>query len=114
MDLKSLVQLLTANKISLNNDKTEIIYFHKANKTIPTDNKIKLNRKKLYPFKRIKYVYLNETLSGESHCEELLKKLNRSNGMLARPRHFVPFKELNMYHATSSSHLMYISCYLNG
>ena len=52
-DLKSLVQWLTANKISLNNDKTEIIYFHKANKIIPTDNKIKLNGKKLYPSKRI-------------------------------------------------------------
>ena len=46
-DLKSLVQWLTADKISLNNDKTEIIYFHKVNNAIPTDNIIKLNGKKL-------------------------------------------------------------------
>ena len=64
-DLKSLVQWLKANKISLNNDKTELIYFHKVNNTIPTDNMIKLNGKKLYPSKKIKYlgVYLDETLS---------------------------------------------------
>ena len=35
-------------------------------------------------------VYPDETLSGESNCEELLKKLNRANSMLARARHFVP------------------------
>ena len=109
-DLKLLVQWLRANKISLNNDKTELIYFHKVNNTIPTDNMIKLNGKKLYPSKKIKYlgVYLDETLSGNSHCEELIKILNRANGMLAKARHFVPSKEIkNIYHAIFSSHLMY-------
>ena len=88
------VQWLRANKISLNNDKTELIYFHKVNNTIPTDNMIKLNGKKLYPSKKIKYlgVYLDETLSGNSHCEELIKILNRANGMLVKARHFVPSK----------------------
>ena len=108
-DLKLLVQWLRANKISLNNDKTELIYFHKVNNTIPTDNMIKLNGKKLYPSKKIKYlgVYLDETLSGNSHCEELIKILNRANGMLANSRHFVPSKEIkNIYHAIFSSHLM--------
>ena len=101
---------LRANKISLNSDKTELIYFHEVNNTIPTDNMIKLNGKKLYPSKKIKYlgVYLDETLSGNSHCEELTKILNRANGMLAKARHFVPSKEIkNIYHAIFSSHLMY-------
>ena len=40
-DLKCLVMWLTANTISLNNDKTELIYFHKAKNVIPSDNKIK-------------------------------------------------------------------------
>ena len=90
--------------------KTEMSYFHKVNNTIPTDNKIKLNGKKLYPSKKIKYlgVYLDETLSGNSHCDELIKILNRANGMLAKARHFVPSKEIkNIYHAIFSSHLMY-------
>ena len=109
-DLSSLVQWLTANKISLNNDKTEIIYFHKPNNIVPSDIKIKLNGKKLCPSKKIKYlgVYLDETLNGESHCEELIKKLNRANGILAKARHFVTLNELkNIYHAIFSSHLMY-------
>ena len=68
-----------------------------------------LNGKMFYPFKKRKYlgVYL-ETLSGESHSEELIRKLNRANGMLAKIRHFVHFKVLkNIYHAIFSSHLMY-------
>ena len=95
-DLKLLVQWLRANKMSLNNDKTELIYFHKVKNTIPTDNMIKLNGKKLYPSKKIKYlgVYLDETLSGNSHWEELIKILNRANRMLAKARHFVPSKEI--------------------
>ena len=87
---------LTANQISLNNDKTELIYFHKAMNVIPSVNKIKLNGKRLLPSKTNKYlgVYLDENLSGESHCEELIMKLNRANGMLANARQFVPCNEL--------------------
>ena len=48
-DLKSFVVWLAANKISLNNDKTKLIYFHQANNVIPFDNKIKLNGQKLIP-----------------------------------------------------------------
>ena len=43
-----------------------------------------------------------------NHTQELVKKLNRANGMLAKVRHFVPLTELkNVYHAIFSSHLMY-------
>ena len=83
-------------------------YFHKVNNTIPTDNKIKLNGKKLYPSKKYIYlgVYLDETLSGNSHCDELIKILNRANGMRAKARHFVPSKEIK--NIMQSSH--HISC----
>ena len=46
---------LTANKISLNNDKTELIYFHKAMNAIPSVNKIKLNGKRLLPSKKVSW-----------------------------------------------------------
>ena len=74
------------------------------------NDKIKLNGKRLLPSKKKKYlgVYLDENLSGESHCEEPIKKLNRANGMFAKARQFVPLNELkNVYHAIFSSHLMY-------
>ena len=47
-DLRSLNEWLLANKISLNKDKTELIYFHKARSKVPTNLKIKMNGKKLY------------------------------------------------------------------
>ena len=107
-DLFSLHKWLTANKISLNETKTELIYFRK-NGTAPT-LKIKLHGKTLVPTKFVKYlgIYLDEFLSGEVQCSELIKKLNRANGMLAKARHFVPDLELkNIYHAIFSSHILY-------
>ena len=47
-------------------------------------------------------------MSGEAQCSELIKKLNRANGMLAKARHYVPNLELkNIYHAIFSSHILY-------
>ena len=63
--------------------------------------------KDFYHQKKYLGVYLDENLSGESHCEELIKKLNRANGMLAKAKQFVPLNELkNVYHAIFPSHLM--------
>ena len=107
-DLFSLHKWLIANKISLNEGKTELIFFRKGG---PAPNlKIKLHGKALVPSQTVKYlgVYLDEYLSGEAHCQELVKKLNRGNGMLAKARHYVPHLELmNIYHAIFASHLMY-------
>ena len=107
-DLFSLHKWLTANKISLNEAKTELIYFRKSGMA-PTLN-IKLHGKTLVPTKCVKYlgIFLDEFLSGETQCSELVKKLNRANGMLAKARHYVPDLELkNIYHAIFSSHIMY-------
>ena len=107
-DLKSLYQWLVANKISLNKDKTELIIFQ-SNKPPPI-LKIKLNGKCLSPSKMVKYlgIYLDETLSGEAHTVELIKKLNRANGMLAKIRHFVPKNiSVQIYHSIFASHLTY-------
>ena len=69
-----------------------------------------MNGKKLIHSNKIKYlgILLDENLSGNEHCLELSKKLNRANGILAKARHFVPFPILkNIYHATFSSNLFY-------
>ena len=103
-DLRSLNEWLLANKISLNKDKTELIYFHKARSKVPTNLKIKMNGKKLYHSTKTKYlgIYVDETLSGNEHSEDLSKKLNRANGILAKARHYAP-------HFSSEK---YLSCYL--
>ena len=56
---------------------------------IPIDLKIKMNGKRLFHTKKKKYlgIYIDESLAGNEHCEELSKKLCRSNGILAKSRH---------------------------
>ena len=108
--LKSLHDWLLSNKISLNKDKTELIYFHKSRSNIPTGLKIKMNGKRLIHSSKIKYlgIYIDETLMGRDHCEEIIKKLIRANGILAKARHYVPLKHLkNIYFATFSSNVIY-------
>ena len=108
-DLKILYNWLLANKISLNCDKTEIIFFHKPGEKVPVI-KIKMNGHRIYPSKYIKYlgIYLDETLNGGFHCRTLMKKLKRANGMLCKARHYIPVEDLkSLYYAIFSSHLVY-------
>ena len=98
------------NKISLNVAKTELIIFRKPNADIP-NVKIKLDGKRIYPSKSIKYlgVYLDYDLSGITHCKEILPKLRRCNGMLAKARHHILQKKdlLSIYYSMFSSILTY-------
>ena len=108
-DLKILYNWLLANKISLNCDKTEIIFFHKPGQKVPV-LKIKMNGHRIFPSKYIKYLgmYLDETLNGAHHCHILTKTLRRANGMLCKARHYIPIEDLKtLYYAIFSSHLTY-------
>ena len=108
-DLKILYNWLLANKISLNCDKTEIIFFHKQGEKIP-NIKIKMNGHRIYPSKSIKYlgIYIDETLNGSYHFKNIQTKLKRANGMLCKARHYVDAKNLkSLYYAIFSSHLVY-------
>ena len=110
-DLKILYSWLLANKISLNCDKTEIIFFHKPGVKAPS-LKIKMNGHRIYPSRFIKYLgmHIDETLNGAFHTKILSKKLIRANGMLCKARHFVPKDDLRiLYFAIFSSHLTYAS-----
>ena len=111
IDLKSLYKWLLANKISLNCSKTELIFFHKPGEHQPNfDYRIKMNGHKIIPSDYIKYlgIYLDTKLTGKYHCDLLVKKLKRSNGVLSKSRHYVPPEELrSIYYAIFSSHLTY-------
>ena len=44
----------------------------------------------------------------DSHCAQLLLKLERANAMLTKVRHFIPLsKLLTVYYAILASHLFY-------
>ena len=90
-------------------DKTEIIFFHKLGEIVP-EMKIKMNGHRIYPLNNIKYlgIYLDETLNGGFHCETLMKKLKRANGMLCKAHHHITNDDLKtLYYAIFSSHLIY-------
>ena len=68
-------------------------------------NGLKLNSKE-----SIKYlgIFLNSDFSGKKQCSILAEKLVRSNGMLAKARHFMRKRELlSLYYAIFASHLSY-------
>ena len=53
-------------------------------------------------------IFLDDTLNGDSHCAQLLLKLERANAMLTKVRHFIPLsKLLTVYYAILASHLFY-------
>ena len=109
IDIKSLDNWLTANKISLNSNKTELIVFRKKGTSIP-NIKIKINGTKLIPTTCVKYlgIYLDEHLTFDSHISVLNAKLRRANNMLAISRHYVPLKNLKqIYYGQFHSHLQY-------
>ncbi len=110
-DLKMLYSWLLANKISLNCDKTEIIFFRKPGAKAPV-LKIKMNGHRIFPSVSIKYLgmHLDEFLNGSFHANILSKKLKRANGMLCKARHYVQKDDLRtLYFAIFSSHLIYAS-----
>ena len=109
-DLKSLNAWLKANKISLNASKTEILIFKHHNKPLNYDLKIKLDGKRLYPSKYVKYlgILIDSQMNWSYHIKSLVPKLARANGMLAKIRHYVSKESLrSIYFAIFSSLMNY-------
>ena len=76
-DLKFLHLWLLANKISLNETKTEIIIFKEPNNEMNWNLKVKLNGHKIEPSEHIKYlgIYIDKHVNGEAHCSKVLPTL---------------------------------------
>ena len=110
-ELKQVSKWLRLNKLSLNADKTELIFFHSKRHTLNYDGiSIKFNNKKLIPVDNIKYLgmYIDKYLSWNFHINQLSKKLSRANGILSKLRHNAPIETcLQVYYAIFYSHLIY-------
>ena len=110
-DLKCLYKWLLANKISLNAAKTELIIFRKPLQSLP-NIKIKINGVRITPVSSLKYlgIFLDCYLNGSAHCFQLLTKLQRAVGMIAKTRHYLKddiSQLLSLYHSIFSSHMIY-------
>ena len=110
-ELKLVSSWLKLNKLSLNSDKTELIFFHSKRHTLNYDDiSIKLDGNKLKPVDNIKYLgmYIDKYLTWNYHIQQLSKKLSRANGILSKLRHNAPIGVcLQVYVAIFYAHLIY-------
>ena len=109
-DLKNLNNWLNANKICVNDDKTEVVLFKWLTKQTDSDLHIKLNGKRIYPTDSVKYlgIVIDRNLDWHHQISNVAAKLNRANAMLSKIRHFVNFDTLkSIYHAILEPYLNY-------
>ena len=109
-DLKNLTYWLNANRISLNPKKTELVIFKDQRKKLDSPIKIKLNHKRLYPSKSVKYlgIKIDENLNWKQHIHVNAIKLNRANTLLFTIRNYVNKHILRtIYFTIFDSHINY-------
>ena len=79
-------------------------------KKVDVDLKLKLNGKRIYPTKSIKYlgIKINESLTWNEHINDIAIKLNWANAMLHKVRESVNTRVLKLiYHTIFDCHLNY-------
>ena len=110
-ELKQVTKWLKLNKLSLNSDKTNLIFFHSKQHMLNYDGiSIKFDNKRLVPVDNIKYLgmYIDKYLTWDYHIQQLSKKLSRANGIISKLRHNAPIQTcLQLYYAIFYSHLIY-------
>ena len=97
-------------KILLIVKKTELVIFKHQRKKLDSPIKIKLNRKRLYPSKSVKYLGINidENLNWKQHIHDIAIKLNRANSVLYTIRNYVNKHILRtIYFSIFDSHINY-------
>ena len=95
--------------MSLNVSRTELILLKVKMKKLDFDLKLKLNDKKLYPTKSVKYLSIktDENLTWIDQINDTAIKRNRTNAMLFKVREFVNITILK------SIYYVFFGCYLN-
>ena len=94
----------------MNVKKTELVIFKHQRKKLDSPIKIKLNRKRLYPPKSIKYlgIKIDENLNWEQHIHDIVIKLNRANSPLLTIRNYAnKYMLRTIYFAISDSLINY-------
>ena len=112
LDIKHFNNWSSANKISFNVEKTEIVVFRSPRKVLLNEMKIKLSGKRSYSSNSIKYLGINigRFLHWYDQVNSIPVKLNKANTLLLRIKNYVNMERLrNIYFAIFDSHLSY-SC----
>ena len=112
-ELKLVTDWLIANKLSLNESKTKLL-FRPINQLNLTSSNIKLNGHLRTLAKSVTYlgIEIDETLSWNNQTEVLAKKLNRTNGILSKLRYDIPMGTLiSIYHSLFQVYILYGSTF---
>ena len=110
--MKQLNNWLSANEISLNVEKTEVVVFKSTRKVLSAEIKIKLTGQRLYQSNSVKYfgVRIDKFLHWHDQVNDIAVKLNRAIALLLKIRNHVKMKTLrDIYFTMFDSHLTY-SC----
>ena len=90
--------------------KTELVIFKHQRKKLDSPIKIKLNRKRLYPSKSVKYLgnKIDGNLNRKQHIHDIAIKLNKANALLSIIRNHVNKHILRtIYFPIFDSHINY-------
>ena len=90
--MKHLNNWLSANKISLNVEKTELVIFKSPRKVLLDEIKIKLSGKSLYLLNSIKYLGIK--IDRFLHWHDQLNSIDRANALLLKIRNYANVKTL--------------------
>ena len=107
-DMKQLNNWLSANYISLNVEKTELVIFKFPRKVISDEVKITLTGRRLYSSNSVIYLgpRFDKSLHWHDQVNDIAVKLNRANALLLKIRNYVQLKTLrNIYFTIFDSHL---------
>ena len=91
--------------------KTELVIFKHQRKKLDSPIKIKLDRKRFYPSKSVKYlgIKIDENLNWKQHIHDIAIKLNRANALLFTIRNFNKHILRSIYFAIFDSHINYVN-----
>ena len=109
-DLKSTSEWLIANRLSLNLDKSKLIFKPKQRKLNNVSISINLGGVRLIPSDNVKYLrlHLAKYLSLNIKINQLSEKLSWANGIISKLRHFVTKQTfISVYYSLFYSHLLY-------
>ena len=91
--------------------KTELVIFKHQRKKLDSPIKIKLDRKRFYPSKSVKYlgIKIDENLNWKQHIHDIAIKLNRANALLFTIRNFNKHILRSIYFTIFDSHINYVN-----
>ena len=107
-DLKTISDWFKANKLTLNLEKTEYIFF--CARPIKVKPTLEIDNVTLLPVESVKFLglWLDQNLNWNIHVNKLITRIKRNMHLLRTPKHLFNEKTLKLiYHAHIQSHIDY-------